>query len=263
MGAWKGNDMEINTLVLEGKKLEEVNDKQNLQEKYKLWCSKVKTYMKEADFDKRVTEKIKVKMHYVENEYSENDTIKSLKRALGDTIQSLEESALFSKEESYKKRDLLLVEKILENFYMYYHAMYKEPVHKRGTLTSDTLNAIGIGNEYDLQRMLYSILTPIFPTIRQEVYGDNGYGGMRADIYLDLYNLIIETKCTRESMSEKKLTEELGADGFHYRADSIYFFVCDKAQIIKNPEAFKKAFARNKKRDGKTVKVFILQIREF
>lgn len=55
----------------------------------------------------------------------------------------------------------------------------------------------------------------------------------------------------------------MGADGFHYRADSIYFFVCDKAQIIKNPEAFKKAFARNKKRDGKTVKVFILQIREF
>ena len=255
--------MEINTLILEGKSLEDVCDKQALQEKYRLWCSNVKAYMKEADFDEQLTEEIKVKMHYVENEYSKDDTIKALKRALRDTIQFLEESAPSSDEESYKKRDLLLVEKILENFYMYYYAMYKEPVHKRGTLSQDTLNAIEIGNEYDLQRMLYSVLIPIFPTIRQEVYSDNGYGGMRADIYLDLYDLIIETKCTRESMSEKQLIEELGADGFHYRADRIYFFVCDKAQIIKNPEALKKAFERNKKRDGKTVKVFILQIREF
>lgn len=255
--------MEINTLILEGKRLEEVCDKQNLQEKYRLWCSKVKAYMKEADFDERLTEEIKVKMHYVENEYSEDDTIKSLKRALSDAIQILEERAPFSEEESYKKRNLLLVEKILENFYMYYHAMYKEPVHKGGTLSPDMLNAIEIGNEYDLQRMLYSVLRPIFPTIRQEVYSDNGYGGMRADIYLDLHNLIIETKCTRKSMSEKQLTEELGADGFHYRADNIYFFVCDKAQIIKNPEALKKALERNKKRDGKTVKVFILQMRAF
>ena len=38
--------------------------------------------------------------------------------------------------------------------------------------------------------------------------------------------------------------EELGADGFHYKADFIYFFVCDKNDIIKNPEAFKKAFER-------------------
>ena len=107
--------------------------------------------------------------------------------------------------------------------------------------------------------MLYSLFIPIFPTIRQEVYSDNGYGGMRADLYLDMYNLIIEIKCTRKSMSEKQLIEELGADAFHYCADIIYFFIFDETGIIKNPEAFKAAFIREPQKDGKTVKVFILQ----
>ena len=43
----------------------------------------------------------------------------------------------------------------------------------------DELKKIQIGNEYDLQRMLYALLVPIFPLIRQEAESDNGYGGMR------------------------------------------------------------------------------------
>lgn len=85
------------------------------------------------------------------------------------TIEILEENAFVYKEKIYKQNDLLLIEKILNNFYMYFHAMYKNPVHQKGTLVSETLDAIQIGNEYDLQRMLYSLLIPIFPTIRQEV----------------------------------------------------------------------------------------------
>lgn len=107
--------------------------------------------------------------------------------------------------------------------------------------------------------MLYSCLLLFFPTVRQETVNDNGYGGMRTDIYLEDYNLIIETKCTRKNMSEKKLTEELGADGFHYKADVIFFYVYDKEDIIKNPEAFKKAFLRGREKDGKMVRMFILQ----
>ncbi len=204
-----------------------------------------------------------VKMNYVENEYSENDAFLSLKKSLEDTIEILEENGFIYENRTYKQEDLLLIEKILSNFYMHYCAMYKNPVHKKGTLVSGTLHTIRIGNEYDLQRMLYALLIPIFPTIRQEVYGDNGYGGMRAELYLDLYNLIIEIKCTRKSMSEKQLLEELGADGFHYCADTIYFFVFDETGIIKNPEAFQEAFVREPQKDGKTVKVFILQTKVF
>ncbi len=254
--------MGINDLISEGKELRKISDRQELQNRYKLWCGKVRICMKEIGVSEKEQDIVSVKMHYVDNEYSENDTMIALKKSLEDTIQTLNERMIISEKEMDKQGELL-IERILEHFYKYYQAMYKDPVNKRGTLTLDALNTIQIGNEYDLQRMLYAVLLPVFPTIRQEVYNDNGYGGMRADIYLDLYNLIIETKCTRESMSEKQLIEELGADGFHYRADVIYFFIWDKNRIIKNPEAFKKAFARERKKDGKTVQVFILQTKEF
>lgn len=254
--------MGINDLISEGKELRKISDRQELQNRYKLWCGKVRICMKEIGVSEKEQDIVSVKMHYVDNEYSENDTMIALKKSLEDTIQTLNERMIISEKEMDKQGELL-IERILEHFYKYYQAMYKDPVNKRGTLTLDALNTIQIGNEYDLQRMLYAVLLPVFPTIRQEVYNDNGYGGMRADIYLDLYNLIIETKCTRESMSVKQLIEELGADGFHYRADVIYFFIWDKNRIIKNPEAFKKAFARERKKDGKTVKVFILQTKEF
>ena len=110
-------------------------------------------------------------MHYTDNEYSESDTLHSLKRALTDTLDFLEENAG----------------------------------------------------------------------------------------YLDSCNLIIETKCTRDSMSERQLTEELGADSFHYPADNICFFIWDRSKIIKNPEAFKKAFEENPSEKSKTIKVFITQ----
>lgn len=123
----------------------------------------------------------------------------------------------------------------------------------------DELKKIQIGNEYDLQRMLYALLVPIFPLIRQEAESDNGYGGMRADLYLEEYDLIIETKCTRASMTEKKLLEELGDDGFHYKAKTVFFFVYDKKNIIKNPDVFKAAFVREQEKNGKNIKVIVLQ----
>lgn len=254
--------MEIKDLILQGKNLADISEKEKLQRRYDLWCSRVRISMEKAGFVNRVQEEIKVKMHYMENEYSDMDTLNSLKKSLNSVIQTLEEKTVLLEKSTDGQVELKLIEKMLSNFYMYYRAMYKEAIHKRGTLKAEHLNAICIGNEYDLQRMLYSILLPIFPTLRQEVYSDNGYGGMRADMYLDIYNLVIETKCTRKSMSEKQLLEELGADAFHYNAEIIYFFVCDKIGIIKNPEALRHAFAREQKKDGKTVKMFILQATE-
>ena len=82
----------------------------------------------------------------------------------------------------------------------------------------------------------------MFPETRKEVNGDNGYSGTRADLYLETYDIIIEIKCTRSSMSVKQLTEELGSDA---------------EDIIKNPEAYQNAFQRDYEKDGKNVQVFI------
>ena len=76
--------MEIDNIIAEGKELQEIFDKEDLQSKYNLWCGKVRVYMKKAGLAEREQEKVNVKMHYVENEYSENDTLLSLKKSLRD-----------------------------------------------------------------------------------------------------------------------------------------------------------------------------------
>ena len=251
--------MEIEKLIQEGWNLTDITDDAKLSEEYDRWCRKVKEFLKREGFSKENLREIQVKMQYTANEFSKDETRKSIIKAVKDTVCYLEETDMNTEKEISKEAGIMLIDQILNNFYLYYRTMYQSPIHKKGTLTTENLKKIQIGNEYDLQRMLYSLLLPVFPMFRQEVNSDNGYGGLRADIYLEEYNLVIETKCTRGNMNEKKLAEELGADGFHYQADMVFFFVYDKNNIIKNPEAFKAAFAREQKKDGKTIKVIILQ----
>ena len=222
----KEKSMTLEELLREGREMESIKDIQ-LQNIYDSWCSKVRVALRESMVSESEQKEIVVKMHYMENEYSGYDTRGSIQKALKDTLCFMEERMLLSQRQISKETSLFLIEKILNNFYLYYRAMYKSPLHKKSTLTHEILDKFQIKNEYDLQRMLYSVLLPIFPEARQEVASDNGYGGMRADIYFDEYDLIIETKCTRDSMSEKKLVEELGADGFHYKADVI---LCETTQ---------------------------------
>jgi len=58
-------------------------------------------------------------------------------------------------------------------------------------------------------------------------------------------------------MDKDTLTEELGADAFHYKTRNLYLFIYDKEDIIKNPEAYKMAFHRDSQKDGKDIRVFI------
>ena len=109
MGDRKGKDMEIDTLILEGKGLEEISDKQGLQYRYKLWCGKVRICMEETGLSEKEQKKVGVKMHYVDNGYSEDDAVIAIKRSLGDTIQALEESLLISEDKMDRQRELLLI----------------------------------------------------------------------------------------------------------------------------------------------------------
>lgn len=250
--------MTIEKLILEGYDLINMEDPTELPKKYEQWRKEVTISVQNlfTDKDRNV---LKVKMFYTENEYSAINTSASIKKAIQNTCLFLEEKSAFPEENKRFSPEIALVERILNHFPMYYLAMYRRPVHKKGTLRQDLLESVSIGNEYDLQRMLYSLLLPLFPTARTEVNSDNGYGGMRADIYLTDPDLIIEIKCTRETMTEKQLMEELGADGFHYHADVLFFFIYDKNSLIKNPEAFKRTFERDPETYGKMVRAFVLQ----
>lgn len=245
--------------IQEAQKLLEITDDVKLRKEYDGWCRDVKRFLKQEKFSKEILQEIRVKMQYTANEFSGEETRKSIMKAIKDTLNCLEENDMDIEKETVKNEEIMLIEKILNNFYLYYRSMFQLPLHKKAALSMEDLKKIQIGNEYDLQRMLYSLLLPVFPLIRQEVESDNDYSGMRADLYLKEYDLIIETKCTRDNMNEKKLIEELGADGFHYQAKTLFFFVYDKNNIIKNPEAFKAAFKREREKDGKTIKVILLQ----
>ena len=219
----------------------------------------MKGFLKQNGFSKGKLNEIQIKMWYTENEFSKDDTRNSIIKAIKDTVVYLDEINTISEVVISEAVGIRLIEQILNNFYLYYRSMFQNPLHKKATMSMDELKKIQIGNEYDLQRMLYAVLVPVFPLIRQEAESDNGYGGMRADLYLEEYDLIIETKCTRASMTEKKLLEELGADGFHYKAKTVFFFVYDKKNIIKNPDVFKAAFVREQEKNGKNIKVIVLQ----
>ena len=251
--------MKMKKLIEKGWEIKEIADRVSLQQEYDNWCCEIKKYLKQEGFSEEIQQEMQIKMWYVTNEFSKEETRKSIMRAIKAVIECLEENDRAQDRKKVTDREIVLLEQILNNFYLYYRSMFQNPLHKKAALSMNDLKKIRIENEYDLQRMLYALLVPVFPMIRQEVESNNGYSGMRADLYLQEQDVIIETKCTRGSMNEKKLTEELGADGFHYQANIIFFFVYDKNNIIKNPDAFKAAFAREQEKNGKTIKVILLQ----
>lgn len=154
---------------------------------------------------------------------------------------------------------LIVIRRILKNFYKHIQAMYQEEVHGNGTIKKAYLDEIKIGNEYDVQRILYSVIRPIFPTARLEVADDAGYKSIRYDIKIDEYNIVIEVKCTRKSMTERDLTEELGSDAFHYNSDYLFFFIYDKENIIRNVDAFIRNYKREKSVFGTNVEAIVNQ----
>lgn len=205
---------------------------------------------------------------YQENEFSTVATSKSIMKAKGNAVNFLEK--LLSKfekpsiEKNHENDDLFteeialcIINRLLKNFYFHIEEMYHAHVHGKAHITREKLDEIKIGNEYDVQRILYSILKPIFPEARLEVSDDNGYGTSRYDIFIEKYNVVIEVKCSRPSMTDKSLREELGSDIFHYNYSNIFFFIYDKTKIITNRTAFVDTYTCEF--DNKKIKTILIQ----
>jgi len=198
-----------------------------------------------------------VKQKVIELERVLTNAIEFLKRLITDMENGLYDIQQFKVIE--QSVALEVVRRILNNFYKHLESMYQSTVHGNGTIKKEDLDLIKIGNEYDIQRILYALIRPIFPETRMEVTEDAGYRSIRSDIFLDEYNIAIEVKCTRTSMTIRNLTEELGADAFHYKSEYLFIFVYDKEKIILNIDAFKKAYKRDKKTFDKDVEAFVVQ----
>lgn len=258
--------MAINNILQEGKDIRELSfkcDLDILETKYKKWGNSVEEIIKQNNVD--MLGKIEKELLYINNRFSEEQNKKTIRQNI-ESVLSILESLTFKTNKDTKGNSSLdsesalkVIRMILNNFYKYYKTMYIDEVHGKSTIKHDDLKKVRIGNEYDVQRMLYSIIVPIFPLARMEVADDDGSGTIRYDIFIEEYDVTIEVKCTRSSMNVRKLREEIGSDAFHYNTKNIFFFIYDKEAIIKNTESFIDAHNRKQDEFGKSVETVIIQ----
>lgn len=237
---------------------------------FEAWVSETEDILKEVSGKNRLDREFLSKVEVNTNAISKIETRRILTKGIGIGVSFLKE---LPKDLDYKDTKLeqgisdsldknsalVVIRRVLQNFYKHIQTMYQEELHGSGTIQKEDLKKIKIGNEYDVQRILYSLLRPIFPLTRVEVSNDTGYNAVRYDIIIDEYDVIIEVKCTRRSMSQRKLTEELGSDAFHYQADYLFFFVYDKENIIKNRDVFIESYRRKKEDFGCEVETIVNQ----
>ena len=226
-------------------RLKNVKDRQE----FSLLLPDLRIFLKTLDIDSQSLMELEQRAYYVINEYSDKETRDNLDSARNRVIAYLEQIMTGSPAD-----DRLLT--ILENYYLFLEALLERPPHRRGGIKKEHLSGLKIQNEYDVQHLLYAYLKPIYPLARAEVSEDTGYGTVRTDIFLDSQH-VIEVKCTRSSMPQKKLIEELEADMVHYHAEHIYFFIYDKEKIIENPQLFRKIYETKVK--GKRIHIVIHQ----
>lgn len=138
-------------------------------------------------------------------------------------------SALTQEED--QNSDLKNLEIYLENFYLFLEALTEYSPDKRATIKHENLEKIMIQNEYDLQHLLYAALKPLYPGIRKEVSKDSGIGTVREDVCIPDLDVVLEAKCTRDSMTLKKLIEEIEADIVYYQKKIFSFMYMTKRRL--------------------------------
>lgn len=147
--------MLIQKLIQQGTALTECSDYNKAKEEFFSWSQEVRRTAAFCRLSEETQEILNVKLHFHENEYSTEDSMVSLRRAVEETNHILEMIDATENDEFSEGTELLILEKILSNFYMHIKAMYRMDVHGSGTIKKADLDKIIIGNEYDVQRILY------------------------------------------------------------------------------------------------------------
>jgi REase_DpnII-MboI len=101
---------------------------------------------------------------------------------------------------------------------------------------------ISINDEYDVQDALHALLRIHFADVRdEEPSPSHAATSTRLDLLLKNERIVIETKMMRQSLSQKKLLDEIAIDKERYRShpdcETIIFFVFDPMGLLKNPVA--------------------------
>lgn len=220
---------------------------------YDQFVTELYEMLRSKEYPNDIIVQVRKRATYLKNRFSDEvnkENMLMAKIELTDYLSTLTQ-------EEYQNSDLKNLEIYLGNFYLFLEALTEYLPDKRATIKHENLEKIMIQNEYDLQHLLYAALKPLYPGIRKEVSKDSGIGTVREDVCIPDLDVVLEAKCTRNSMTYKKLIEEIEADIVHYPEKNIFFYVYDKKKIIKEIKNFNDYF--NKQFDRKKVKLFVVQ----
>jgi len=258
----------IQKQIFAGEKLlTEITSNQQFKTEFEGWRDNTIKILNSCFEDKVVSSNFSLKTHksYSFSSFSDlqahfEDSIKVLRAVTEDINSGLHDVQEISQGDVINyDTAIIIIRRVLNNFHKHLKSMYKDKPHGKAGIKEEHLEKITIRNEYDVQRILYALIKPIFPLARLEVPQDTGNHTVRTDIYLDEYKVIIEVKCSRPNMKERDLTEELGSDAFHYEADHLFLFVYDKDSIISNEDSFTKSYRKDKATFGKEVEAIVAQ----
>lgn len=223
-------------------------------EEFDIMMSRIVEYLSKERYAEQTIQTVRNKGKYLKNVFSDQTTKENMLNAKENVVFELKHILRENPALSYQTQYL---ERYLENFYLFLEALREKQPDGRASDSIKELQNIKIENEYDLQHLLYAALKPFYIDLRKEVSEDSGIGTVRSDMKIPAMNAVIETKCTRKSMTEKKLIEEMEADIVHYDAENIFFYVYDKMKLIKDKTTFENYF--NKDFMMKHIRVFLIQ----
>ena len=154
--------------------LSKSNDLKELDTKLSSLRNEILDYINE---NKEINE-LRHSCTYIKNDFSNIKNKESIEGAKRRTIEKLKRIKHYINQNKlnfidYKTNfdeynSILILKKILNNFHMHTKAMYLDRCHGKGNIQNDQLDLIKIGNEYDVQRMIYSLIKPIFPDAKQK-----------------------------------------------------------------------------------------------
>jgi hypothetical protein len=122
-------------------------------------------------------------------------------------------------------------------------------------------NTIIIKDEYDVQDLLEGILRLYFDDIRPEEFSPSNSGSnSRIDFILKNEEIGIEVKMTNKNLKDKQLGEQILIDIGKYRehpnCSTLFVFIYDKDDFIKNKQGLKRDLEANSSIDF-PIKIYI------
>jgi len=201
-----------------------------------------------AEFDVSINQGVKISGSKTSfHGYGVSDLHDAIMRELGN-LSWLESS---NKEKAKSSEPLLHMERICSRFHL---------VARQLRTRYDERQTLHVGDEYDVQDLLHTLLTLYFDDIRPEEWTPSYAGGSsRMDFLLKKERIVIEVKKTRKGLGAKQVGEQLLVDIQKYKqhpdCKTLLCFVYDPEARISNPKGIEADL--NKTRDDILVKVFI------